>query len=247
MQARRLIAISTDTKNSYVRVGIPADKIDVIHNAIDTSRFIPSSRSTQHHDKRVVYIGRISPEKGLRVLIDAVNAVLAHNPDVSLHIYGDDRAGTDRGRHFEELRRCAGERIDREITFHGHVLDTVPVIQSADLVVLPSTWDEPFGRIVIEAMSCGIPVVGSRVGGIPEILEADFPQLLVAPGDSAALATKIREFIGWREANPDFGEQCRNLVIAKFDKVRLMDSLMSLLLNVANGSTDPGTRSTEEL
>ena len=229
LQADRLIAISKNTKDSYVRVGIPEDKIDVIYNAIDTSRFVYQSNRGGHEDKQLVYIGRITSEKGLPVLIEAFKAVRARRRDVSLHIYGDDRFGSHPGSHLLALRRQAGDMLDREIVFHGHVVDTVPILQSADVVILPSIWDEAFGRIVIEAMACGTPVIGSRIGGIPEILEPRFPQLLVPPGDSEALAERIEHLVDWRQRYPQLGEQCRRLVVEQFDKGRLINDLRGVL------------------
>jgi len=171
-------------------------------------------------------LGESARKKDLLVLIEAFKSDLLRALGVSLHVYGDDRIGPLPGGYLAELKRASGELEGDRIVFHRHIVDTIPVLQAADIVVLPSTWNEPFGRVLIEAMSCGVPVIGSKVGGIPEILESEFPEWLVPPGDSMALAKKISELMDWRETRPEFGARCRELVIDRFDKKRVIDDLL---------------------
>jgi glycosyltransferase involved in cell wall biosynthesis len=86
--------------------------------------------------------------------------------------------------------------------------DITPMLHAADVLVLPSVWDEPFGRIVIEAMATGLPVVAAAVGGIPEIMGGEFAQMLFPKGDCAALAEQLRTLEHWRRDDPDLGARC---------------------------------------
>jgi glycosyltransferase involved in cell wall biosynthesis len=79
------------------------------------------------------------------------------------------------------------------------------VLISADAAVVPSIWQEPLGLVVLEALACGLPVIGTAVGGIPEIIKDRFNGLLVQPDDSAALATAIDSLLG----DEDFYQQIK--------------------------------------
>jgi glycosyltransferase involved in cell wall biosynthesis len=89
--------------------------------------------------------------------------------------------------------------------------------------VLPSTSSEAFGRTIIESMACGTPVVGSRIGGIPEILTGEFGQFLFPAGDHRALANRVNALAGWVHRDPDLADRCRAHVHQHFDVVRTID------------------------
>jgi glycosyltransferase involved in cell wall biosynthesis len=94
--------------------------------------------------------------------------------------------------------------------------DVVSILHAADVVVLPARWEEPFGRVVIEAMATGRPAVAARAGGIPEILDGEFARFLFAPEDAAALADRLRDLRSWRTADPGLAERCVDHVAERF-------------------------------
>jgi len=143
-----------------------------------------------HSPLRIISVGRLEPEKGHDVLVRAVERLLkGGGPDVTLCLVGP-------GRQVDFLERLAvdlgiGDRV--ELT--GRVAPGEPLMRlldEADLFVLPSLT-EGMPRALIEGMARGLPAIGSRAGGIPELLEAD---CLVDPGDSTALANRIAEVAG---------------------------------------------------
>ena len=110
------------------------------------------------------------------------------------------------------------------------------LLQAADLVVLPASWQEPFGRVVIEAMSAGLPVIASRVGGIPEILTGRFEPQLVPPDDAAALAAAIGRLADWRRTEPDLGAAGREHVQRHFHLTDTVDAVEATLARAVEES-----------
>ncbi len=147
-------------------------------NIVQKPKAMPSGRPF-----RLLYVGRLSPEKGVGDLLRAVD-YLHHEGGITLTVVGD-------GVCYEELKR-----LDREnaVFFLGRVpwgSELFMIMQQHDVLVLPS-YTEGLGLVLIEAMSQGTPVIGSRVGGIPELIADEETGLLVPPGDHRALAAAIR-------------------------------------------------------
>ncbi|MFC7045582.1 glycosyltransferase family 4 protein [Halobacteriaceae archaeon GCM10025711] len=143
----------------------------------------------------------LTREKGVGDVIDAFIALSDSYPDAKLRIYGD-------GPQREELeRRSTGNNV----YFHGRVsvADVYDAFASATAVVFPSKWEEPFGRVTVEAMTLGTPVVGTRVGGIEEVIDDGNTGILVPPGDADAIKTALRELLDNDSAATKLGERAR--------------------------------------
>ena len=102
-------------------------------------------------------------------------------------------------------------------------------LHAADVVVVPSLWEEPFGRVVIEAMVTGRPVLASRSGGIPEILTGRFAGHLFEKGDATELAALLRGLIGWRDREPGLAVRCAAHVEEHFQLSDRVDGVEALL------------------
>ena len=111
---------------------------------------------------RLGVLGRISPEKGIEVLLDELLSDSSLEWSLSI-------GGTGDAAYLAELKACYS---DPRIRFLGHVVPAA-FLQSIDILVVPSKWNEPFGRVTVEAYSYGVPVVGANTGGIPEVIEPD--------------------------------------------------------------------------
>jgi glycosyltransferase involved in cell wall biosynthesis len=154
---------------------VPPDRIEVCHNGIEDNA---SARDDQGY---ALYVGRIAREKGLQVLLDAAASV----PDLPVRIVGD---GPERAALEDQSRRRG-----LNVTFFGR-LDRAGVAAAfagARVAVVPSIGFDPLPTVAIEAMAAGVAVVGSRTGGIPEIVHT--AGALVAPGDPVALAAVLRD------------------------------------------------------
>jgi glycosyltransferase involved in cell wall biosynthesis len=187
----KIVAIS-DAVAEYLRHGaaLPDRKVVRIHYGIDPAPFQPDlpppSRRPESDPLSRPTLGmvaRLAPQKGHRVLFDALPAVRAAIPDVHVRVIGHEELSTT-----AELRHYAAERgVEDLVGFEGFRADVARVMADMDVFVLPSLW-EGFGLVLLEAMAAGRPVVASAVGPIPEIVVDGVTGLLVPPGDSAALA-----------------------------------------------------------
>lgn len=150
---------------------------------------------------RILYVGRLAPQKGVATLVDAVPLLRSDAPVV---VVGD-------GPQRQELeRRAAAKGLGDRVRFTGFVAhEEVPAwLASADVLVLPSVYEE-LGSILVEAMQAGLPVVASAVGGIPDAVTDGVTGRLVPPGDPAALAAAVDEVIGDPELALRLGRAAR--------------------------------------
>jgi glycogen synthase len=190
-EAWRVIVCSqsmrTEVRNLF---GLGDDKVAVIPNGIDLKARVADAASVRARfcapgERLVFFIGRLVPEKGVGVLIEAVPLLLRRHP-VRVVI-----AGT--GPYGDELkRRAAALGVAAYVNFAGFVDDVTAqaLLQAADAVVVPSTY-EPFGIVALEAMAVGTPLVASSVGGLAEIVRHEFNGLQALPGQPGSLAEQI--------------------------------------------------------
>ncbi|MDA8391192.1 MAG: glycosyltransferase family 4 protein [Actinomycetota bacterium] len=195
------IFVSRANMSSWERVGFPTDGDNVVLNGVDVEYFVPAEGDqrklcrdrlgVQEGTFMVAMVGRLNDEKGAPVLIDAWECLNRGRPelDTTLLLVGrvesvQTRAAIDRASIDGETR----------VTHRDWVSDPRTAYWAADLVVVPSVWDEPFGLVLVEAMACGCPVVTTRTGGCVEALgqwAKRYPFCVVSPGSSAELAAAI--------------------------------------------------------
>jgi glycosyltransferase involved in cell wall biosynthesis len=188
-----------------------ADRCATIYNGANIAEF--SDRLgrplKQGSGKRFIFAGRVSPEKGIHVLLEAFKTVLAQQPEAELKIVGgahippisfiveqsNDPIVQSLRRFYtsdymEYLRSQADALPKNHISFAGLVAhsELAAFLHWADVFVQPSVWGEPFPLSVVEAMAAGLPVISSRAGGLPESVVDGKTGLLVQPNNPAALA-----------------------------------------------------------
>ena len=188
------------TSNSYIDeskfLGNYRDKIEVIPNGINLEEFdINLSKEECRdkldlpHDKKIIlFFGNIVSYKGPHILLRAFSKVKTQFKDVKLVFAG-------RGEMQEELTKLAAELgIKSDVLFTGYVDERLKPFyyKSADIFCLPSiTMAEAFGIVNLEAMTCGIPIISSKLGGIPDVVTDKETGLLVKPEDEEALTDAI--------------------------------------------------------
>jgi glycosyltransferase involved in cell wall biosynthesis len=234
-----LVCNSHFTARAYAEAGISAKNIDVVHNAIDTQVFSPAADSdaevhAKRTDRRILYIGRVSPEKGLEILIDAVALVRKRDPRVSLLVVGSTRGHGATEKYRASLEDRGRDSLGSAVQFEEATANPAQMYRNADLTVLPSVWDEPFGRVVIESMACGVPCLASRTGGVPEILVCELEGLLFERGNVEDLASRISANIDWRGTNPGLAALCRQRVLSSFSSAPMHAHLLELLSAAAS-------------
>ncbi|HWG73758.1 MAG TPA: glycosyltransferase family 4 protein [Acidimicrobiales bacterium] len=197
----RFLAVSEQTRSMIVASGIGRpDQVCVVPNPIDPADVCPASRRQATSAFRVAYIGTPARYKGFHLLPDLIRA-LPHEPLTWTVFAGPETMMPDT---FAELRNLG-------VGLPGKVLDVREAYGSCDAVVVPSLR-ESFGRVVAEAMANGLPVVGSDLEPIRDLLGEDRAGLLVPPGDVGGLATAIRRLVGDRELGMALGEEGRRRV-----------------------------------
>jgi glycosyltransferase involved in cell wall biosynthesis len=178
------------------------DRLRWLPNFVDAAAIEPKSAA----GGGAVYVGRLSQEKGVAVLVEA-----AANLTCDVHIVGD---GPDRHR----LNERAKELGARRLSFHGHVPaeDVHQRLRNASVAVMPSIGYENAPMGILEAFAAGVPVIGTDHGGIPELIEKGVDGDLVPPGDAGALAASIDRFVTDPDRSFRLGTAARSKVATRF-------------------------------
>jgi len=191
----RVIAVSEGMKKDIMKCyPIPSSKIAVVHNGIDPSIYKrrEQGRVLRRHGVRkpyVLFVGRLTRQKGVFDLLEASKRFMAGTVTV-LATGRPDEPGI-----LDDLKRAVKGR--RDVVWINSMLgqaETIALYSGAAVSVTPSVY-EPFGIVVVEAMACGSPVVASRVGGIPEIVQDGRSGLLVPPKDPTTLADAVNRVL----------------------------------------------------
>jgi glycosyltransferase involved in cell wall biosynthesis len=212
---RRFIAVSDFLRLEWAAVGLDPDLIDVVHNGVSSDDYPPGG-AAERADTRVrlglppdafiaLYYGRIDPEKGLDVLLDAWRRLdLGGSEGVLLVVGSPSIHDPDGDRYLAGLQESAPPGC----VWLPAQADVVVPLHAADVVVVPSVCAEGFPRAVVEGLATGRPVLASRIGGIPEILTGDFERFLVEPGDPGMLSAALQGLVGWEQREPTLAARC---------------------------------------
>ncbi|MFN8522557.1 MAG: glycosyltransferase [Chloroflexota bacterium] len=234
----RVIAISDAVLEHLVASGrVPREKLERIYYGIDPRPYADIEPPAPDADRppTLLMIARLAPQKGHRVLFDALPAVLARVPDLVLRVVGHEEMSTR-----AELEAYARERgVAGAVRFEGFRGDVPSLLEESDCFVLPSMW-EGFGLVLLEAMAAARPVVASAVGPIPEIVQDGVTGRLVPAGDAAALATALLEVLESRALGRDMGIAGRARALERFSIETMVDAMSELYERLA-GRRDGGS------
>jgi glycosyltransferase involved in cell wall biosynthesis len=210
-RADAVVANSRATAEAYQSAGGKNRHLRVIYNGFKSFQIprpaVGARRGTFEGNFPVVGLfGRIAPWKGQHIFLKA----LVELPGVhGLVVGGALFTGEDR-RYGQELRELAAQlRIADRIHFTGFCPDILPLLLLVDVVAHCSTSPEPFGRVIVEAMLAGRPVIATRAGGAQEIVTDNQTGLLVEPGDSHALAEAIQRLLKNRKFAAELGRAAK--------------------------------------
>ncbi|GIW87707.1 MAG: glycosyl transferase [Isosphaeraceae bacterium] len=189
----QVVCVSRKQADRVAASGVSPSRITVIRNAIDPARFAaadPTARRTVESwfpvptRHLVAAVGRLSPEKGFGVLVDAATRLVRSHPDLGIVLIG---AGPLRETLASQIR-AAG--LEGRFVLAGFRDDVDRLLLAFDALAIPS-FTEGLPNVALEACAAGIPVVASRVGGVPEIIDDGLNGWLVPPGDPAALSDRL--------------------------------------------------------
>ena len=208
------------------------DKVTVIHCGVDVSVFQPRTEPTPHERGQapfsILCIGTLHEVKGQQYLIDACRTLAEQGVTVECHFAGD---GPDE----EALtQRAAAAGLAEQMHFHGRLTreQVVDLLHQADVVVAPSVPSSDGRRegipvALMEAMGAGVPVIGSDLSGIPELIEDGVSGLLAPPGNVQAIAHALHRLIQQPELRHQFGQAGRQKVMQEFDLYKNAEILAS--------------------
>lgn len=232
-----LVAVSGAVRASLEQRGIRPEKIRIIHNCVSTRRFNPSAVSRDEArlelgigDEEMVVgtVAKLHRGKGVYEMLSAVAELTDSFPGIKLLFVGD---GPEKnGLREETERRSLGDKV----IFAGVRRDVERMYAAMDIFVLPSTCEEAFGMVLIEAMSMSRPVIGTTVGGIPDIIRDGVDGLLVPPGDAGAIAAAVRRLISDTALRAKISEEGRRTVEARFSEEVMAEQFDRLLRDVSH-------------
>lgn len=214
----RVIAVSEKMQRDLIAAGVPSSKVTLLHNAIVLENYRRTAEQgalraligTDVPAPVLISIGRLSPEKGHADLVDALALLARQGRRVSAVFAGDGPSRT------ELANRIAAAGLSGSIHLPGYVQHPASLLQDADLMVLPS-HTEGLPNAALEAFAMGVPVLATRVGGTPEVVEDGVTGRLVPAHSPASLAEAIAEFLDdpgtWRSRVA----QARHTVETRFD------------------------------
>ncbi len=249
-RARAILAVSEASRRVLLEMGVPEGKIHVLYNGIDTGRFHPGADGAAVRrelgipdgEAVVLLLGRLVPGKGQHDLLRAVAALRERGREVTVLLVGneDPMATPGRGNYRAELERLRDDLgLGDRVRFVGHREDTPAVMCAADIVTLPS-YEESFGLVVAEAMACGQAVIGTRIGGIPELIVDGETGLLIDAGDPAGLAAALERLLADPEYRRLLGRNARERIATRFSQERAAQDLGHFYESLVGGGRATG-------
>ena len=224
------------TRHSLVSNGISIENSKVIYTGIDIESFIGSTPLTyKDANVLIVFVGRLTPEKGIETAIKAVRKLILEmgRDDIKFSI-----AGTGPKEYEVSLKQMAHQDgLSSRILFLGHlsVADIRSLYQKSDILLVPSEWQEPFSRVILEGMASGLATISTPCGGTSEAILDEENGLLFAPGDSSDLAGKIERLILDPALRHKLAKHGRNTVAERFSEVKMLDQIETYLSEIMNG------------
>lgn len=207
------VALTEFARQKFIEGGLPANKIVVKPNFV-----YPDPGLGEHRGGYMLFVGRLSSEKGINTLLRAWEHLETQR---ELVIVGSGPLKT-------EVEQAAQRIAGVKYLGQRSVEDVYALMGEAEALILPSEWYEPFGRVAIEAFAKGTPVIAANIGAMSELVEHERTGLLFTPGDAADLASKVE----WMCVHPDkvgkMGTEARLEYEAKYTAASNYQQLMNI-------------------
>ncbi|QDT97300.1 glycosyltransferase [Gimesia aquarii] len=225
--ADRVVPVSDDTGKRCKRIGwLPDSKITRIWNGIDVDRFVFTGPTD---DLTAVTVSRLSPEKDLLTMLEAVRIVVNSIPTFQLHIVGDGPERT------VLEQKTAALQLESNVQFLGERND-VPSLLSQSGFYVSSSLTEGISLTLLEAMSVGLPIVATSVGGNPEIVQQPETGILVPSADATKLAEAVLQMCRQKECWQQMGQAARDRVEQHFNIQSMIKEYENLYLETLASS-----------
>ena len=230
-RASLVIANSQASRTAFVAAGGNPKRVNVVYNGFDLDLYRHDQDPNQTKQQLgldgfvVGHFSRLSPWKGQHILLEALTHT---SPDVKAILVGDALFGEqDYVEYLHQQVNALG--LKQRVQFLGFRSDVIPLMAACDLVAHTSTAAEPFGRVIVEAMLCGRPVVAAQAGGAVELLETGKTGWLVPPGDSLQLAAAINTCRQQPELAQSIAAQGKIIATQRFNLSTINQQIAQLL------------------
>jgi glycosyltransferase involved in cell wall biosynthesis len=239
------VAMSEAIRREFLDAGAPEERIRLIPHGVDLGRFRPADSDERGALRArlglpaaariVVYTGRLLRGKGLDTLVEAFHRIAVRADGVHLLIVG---SGAGQSLSVEEdLRTRAREPgLDGRVTFAGRVDAVEDWLRAADVFAFPSVF-EALGISLVEAAGCGLAAVGSRTGGIVDVIEDGVTGVLVPPGEAAPLEDALTRLLSDPARTAEMGRRARERAERLFDAEGSVERYRTLFHEVARAAT----------
>jgi glycosyltransferase involved in cell wall biosynthesis len=217
------VAISRQIQDELTEFGVPPERITRLGSGVDTAAYSPGQSSTALRlpaSPRVLFLGRMHPQKNLLRLLDAW-AEVRRRVAANLMLAGD---GPQRGELEAAARRLG---VADSVHFLGPVQNPIEVLRAADVFVLPSVA-EGMSNSLLEAMSAGVPIIASSIGGNTDLLRDGVNGLMADPLDPAAWTRAIVQLLEEPATAARLGAAARESVVAEFSIEAIVDRYVEL-------------------
>jgi glycosyltransferase involved in cell wall biosynthesis len=208
-KADRIVSLCSAATSELLFAGIPPDRLQQISNGVDTGRFTISTGRGSKNTKLITFIGRMDAFKGVEYLLDAFRQLIAGGADARLQLIG---TGPDE----EKLKLIAADAVLKDkVIFKGRRENVMHDLSETDIFVLPSL-SEGMSNVLLEAMSCALPVVVTGVGGALDMIRHGINGMLVPPGDPEALRDSLVYLMSNESFSVSLGNEARKTVEERY-------------------------------
>jgi glycosyltransferase involved in cell wall biosynthesis len=236
----RVIAVSRATARPYE----PLAPVTIVYNGVDLGACGAASREPRLRAALDIpagafvfgYAGRLVAHKGTAVAAAAAADVLASTPDAYFVVLGANPASGTRDVLGDMRAVLTARGVADRCRFPGYISEPLAFIAGFDASLVPSTYEDPCPLAVIEALALGVPVIGSRAGGIPELVDDGETGVLVPPGDAHALAAAMRDLYAGRAQLSRMRSAARDAAVARFDRARVVAEVADVLRRAARNA-----------
>lgn len=238
----RLIAVSKATRDFHIEQGLDPEKVEVIYNGVDCDLFSPSEPTGKLKEElhlpedafTTLTIGQIGLRKGQDIIANAAIKAIHEIPNLHVIIAGERNSKKEESLLFEKRIPQIFEEHGLRDRLHliGYRYDIHEILNEVDLVI-HSAYQEPLGRVLLEAGACGKPIIATDVGGTTEILENDVSGKLIPPGQPEVLSEVLIELANDPEQRKSLGREARKKILSEFSIEKASENLYRFFKQVS--------------
>lgn len=224
-------------QRDFLMKGLQPIHSQVVYGAVPTQEYARDRKNGKIGGPlRLLFVGRLEHDKGVHTAVQAAAVLIKRFRflDFTLTIVGSGDPHYTRFLH----RLAAENHLERHVVFHGSApKEQMPAVyRGADVFLFTSIWQEPFGRVLVEAMAAGLVVIGTATGGSAEILVDGKTGLTYPPDDAEALAERIFYLASHPERYAELQNEGRRFALENFSTERMVDEIEAYFLNLIAGS-----------